>query len=113
MSRHTPGPWRIGNHRGFNADHIQAVRDPDEEKSICNVYGIYLHSTVGDVANEPRCAEGLANARLIAAAPDLLAALKQVRGKIDKEIRRGGGIFADAELRYIDAAIAKAEGGAQ
>ena len=63
---HTPGPWRA------------AVDLPNWEK--CDTDGVYSCSSklpvckmTGDVAH------GYDDARLIAAAPDLLAALKQCR----------------------------------
>ena len=54
---------------------------------------------------------GEANARLIAAAPDLLEALVMVRDA-DDDVRRAGliGKIPQAARARIDAAIAKAEG---
>lgn len=67
-AKHTPGPWSIGNSAGYNASHVY-----HDEDGVCTVYGIFSHQSVKQVADDPRCAEGLANARLIAAAPDMLA----------------------------------------
>lgn len=76
----TPGPWRQGSLRGYNACTIFA--DADSE-SIATVYGIPIHTQVGDVSE--RYAEGMANARLIAASPDLLEALKGLLSACDEE----------------------------
>lgn len=53
---HTPGPWHFGKY----ADRVTATEDSDGRDSICHVYG-----------NQQ------ANARLIAAAPEMLNALQQ------------------------------------
>lgn len=57
MAEHTPPPWRVGAY-GQVISENRRVAD-------CRVAGMGLH-------------EGNANARLIAAAPDLLAALELV-----------------------------------
>lgn len=70
MSKHTPGPWLVGEHRiGLDGDasEIDVVSKGDShgDHSICTV----------DEAWEG-CIE--ANARLISAAPDMLEALKKM-----------------------------------
>ena len=60
--KHTPGPWRIG------------ATPPNGEQTIGTRQGLMVAvATTGIALNET-----LANARLIAAAPDLLEALKLV-----------------------------------
>lgn len=64
-SRHTPGPWEVGelDHNGqriVRGEHIE----------ICTCW----HHSVGSIEKEME-----ANARLIAAAPDLLEALHKLR----------------------------------
>lgn len=109
MNAHTPGPW-------------VAVELPT---------AIAIKSHMGNVANIQRGSmrdQQQANARLIASAPDLLAALKSVMEMMDDEIKKA----SDAELAFglsdpecpahvkgelacviaCRAAIAKAEGGA-
>ena len=97
---HTPGPWRVGGNYVFAQDGFVAL--------------------VGCVHRTP--AEGDANARLIAAAPDLLALAKRYASEC-RECDGEGRIlvtFNDREAEYdscdacadIRAAIAKAEGGA-
>ena len=81
MSAHTPGPWRKAND-GILADNAAWV-----------IYDPHIMP---------------ANARLIAAAPDLLAELKWVAGRIDR--CSGSPNFTADEHDRICAAIAKAEG---
>jgi hypothetical protein len=64
--RHTPGPWIRSKH-GFN------VLTADSMQSICAVHAIHPgHS------NEKDAQEQIANAQLIADAPDILAALRDL-----------------------------------
>ena len=93
MSKHTPGPWAVnrlitsGNQSlGF---HITAPRD-GSVSPVC-------------VGEDTGYGEIDANARLIAAAPDLLEALKV--------IVENGGIGPESMFHDARAAIAKAEGG--
>lgn len=90
MSDHTPGPWSVGEKRGVWVGPV--VMADDGKRGVAFVVG-----------------ESDANARLLAAAPDLLAALKahipwKTAGQPD-EPPQGWGIWQDA----IDA-INKAEG---
>ncbi len=64
MTQHTPGPWEI-NKRAFSPG-IDIIK-----------YGECMIATIGD-AGYASCSE--ANARLIAAAPELLAALENLAG---------------------------------
>ena len=64
---HTPGPWKV--YRNWQGK--LSVAADDGRRRICNTPG-------GNNANPDLQAEGLANARLIAAAPDLLDALQAV-----------------------------------
>ena len=89
MNKHTPGPWRIG------------TPPPNGEQTIGTQQGLMVAvATTG--AGTPT----EANARLIAAAPDLLEALNALADYVDD---RAG----DNECRPLEnarAAIAKAEG---
>lgn len=106
MSKHTPGPWRIGHQTDYGVFNPSVIQT-GEDVGIATVYGIPLHVKLDEVENDPKCAEGLANARLIAAAPDLLAACKEaLQSSEDSE---GGGYRVLNEM--LRAAIAKAEGG--
>jgi hypothetical protein len=98
-AKHTPGPWLFEPHNGYGA------KDPDGEPwpfgyiSTAHPSPIFELSTPLVFPHE----ELVANARLIAAAPDLLAACQAVLG----EWRDGYGLDCIEQLR---AAIAKAEG---
>lgn len=62
MSKHTPGPWRVGTY----GDRLAIYAD--------GIYVAVVYSPPDDVAFIP---EATANARLIAAAPDMLHRLHQ------------------------------------
>ena len=93
MSKHTPGPWLVETapHGAFDI-----IKDPND-------LGRYM-VIAGRGSHEVRADEMHANARLMAAAPDLLAALKTAEAILyahDKPVDPA-----------ITAAIAKAVGDA-
>ena len=87
MSAHTPGPWRVKG----------ALVLPPNSCGVPECCGIAecFHGSNQELAE--------ANARLISAAPDLLAALQAALLAKD-------ACFADAELMQANDAIAKALG---
>jgi hypothetical protein len=87
-AKHTPGPWQ----REVGAGRGAWIMGPTKE---------WAALACGDT---DRRAE--ANARLIAAAPDMLAALKQV----EAEMRAGFGSSFGETREQVRRAIAKAEG---
>jgi len=96
MSAHTPGPWTIGDANGYRATSVLAG-----DNSVADVYGLPLHQHISKFVE----CEGLANARLIAAAPDLLEALKVLHARYLLIIGNEG-----PEALQARAAIAKATG---
>lgn len=116
MTEHTPGPWKVSSERplfGF----WQVRQDPlnwdgNGYQAICTVPASTKNTPYGDMFR--------ANARLIAAAPDLLAALREIDRSWTKAFPQG----PDGEFKFgIDigedhktfwrnarAAIAKATG---
>jgi hypothetical protein len=98
--KHTPGPWRINRDRNIEAGDGNVIR-------VCGVIMPCGYVPDGD--------EGYANARLIAAAPELLDSLKDALKTIEAsdhwwmDCPDKGGFNADT----IRAAIAKAEGTAE
>lgn len=102
-TKHTPGPWRIGDagHTVFGP-RVSDVRD--------------LQTVAKLVRGNKTIDTWKANARLIAAAPELLAALERVVPWIGRMIADGGhmaGLLpqdAVGSLDRAEAAIAKAKG---
>jgi len=100
---HTPGPWRIVDREiledgSIYPAHIVGAKDIEIVHIETNIAvelsqqypdSIWTHNAKRD-----------SNARLIAAAPDLLDALKYARRFLKKE---------DVDVCFIDAAIARAE----
>ncbi len=109
MSTHTPGPWHLGRPDRDGEDaHMCEVMTKYTTASgagtlpcydiICRTWS--PHQLVASVRLTR--SECQANARLIAAAPELLEALKLARSII--------GHPEDAHSKLISAAISKAEG---
>lgn len=99
MSAHTPGPWKVRKHW---SDEGSFEVYPTRGKKPA--YGQW--SAVAEVCADPGDGESARkNANLIAAAPDLLEALKLVRDAAWPHL------FIEQQ-NVIDAAIAKATGGA-
>lgn len=106
--KHTPGPWRFS----------LSIPDRSFESQVWDAEGRALlffadGRSVGTEAD--------ANARLIAAAPDLLAALQEAEAMLLVAMRRDLEFDRDTQTTIIDghsgmvkirAAIAKAKGGA-
>ena len=93
LSRHTPGPWRLNKHGCVVADNTTGHDDLQSIKDY-----------EGHLIGESICI--LANARLIASAPELLEALKEARASLWEAGHRNISIV----LNNCDRAIAKAEG---
>lgn len=87
MSKHTPGPWEVGEWHEFRGSGRQYCR-------ISQAGEMYEHAEVWSAATNQ---EGKANARLIAAAPDLFAACEDVIGTSIRlgvnEDRTGGEVY--------------------
>lgn len=89
--KHTPGPWtlgHVGQHGAF-------------EIGVNYRHGLPSFVVAGRNDVSHRSAESAANARLIAAAPDMLAALREVAHHADEEC---------GFMMLVKAAIARAEG---
>lgn len=92
-AKHTPGPWQINHHKPFQ------VCDADGEVRGCSPIAV-MHGSV---------AEKTYNARLIAAAPELLAALETSLQMMIVESYDLNSDWADG-IAEIRAAIVKAKG---
>lgn len=92
-AQHTPGPWNVGyeHDEAYVTDHT-----PINAAKWAGLAQVVTHIQ-GDAEKNPR---GLANAQLIAAAPDLLEALEFVQSRM-------GGLSKPLQ-DIVNAAIFKA-----
>ena len=94
MSKHTPGPWKAGS---------RSVTAPETEDRLALDVRLY-----GGNSGDHR-----ANARLIAAAPDLLLALRMLHAETADYIRLNNlGGMDNQCMQLARAALAKAVGAA-
>lgn len=116
MSKHTPGPWRFVEREVMEDGTVypRHIVGGSRELEICPLE----HSNIAELAikgyeifSSDRMLESdddvrskLANARLIAAAPDMLEALLQAREWLES------WASAESQLAIVNAAIDKAGG---
>ena len=93
---HTPGPWTIKTDLGIP---LQILGAPTEKNPRYNPI-----TRCGTTFIAPTSDEAMANARLIAAAPELLEALKNLLAYLETEDMR------PLNMNLARAAIAKATG---
>jgi hypothetical protein len=99
-AKYTPGPWAW-------AEGYQGLYGSGPNNTVLEYYsyeGLWLDDSAGNQE---------ANARLIAAAPDLLEALKLAESRLTdfaEYLSKSGKVYWLGELETISAAIAKAEG---
>jgi hypothetical protein len=117
MNKHTPAPWGI-----------EIAADGLNKWVGCSRYSV---ATIAQLPNQVNIGEADANARLIAAAPELLEALKASVELVEREVTQADSLFLPSkqhqnldgtpirsfesklyEIAAWRAAIAKAEGGA-
>ena len=99
MTMHTKGPWEVVEH-----PHAICVRTESPSKTK---YGASRYAVIGgfDSNDRAQLEEARANARLIAAAPDLLEALKDMVGLVELMCP-----FDGPQQRKARATIARATG---
>ncbi len=105
-TKHTPGPW-IVNSEG-------QITDLQDRTIVPNVHGHNVPSNAFPRGSGQYVAEddgGAANARLIAAAPDLLDVARKALREL-RSINPGPAGDREGNRALLIAAIAKAEGGA-
>lgn len=73
-TQHTPGPWMATGPYKYSGDVHPSFKI---DASTMIIATVYLHPTIGD-----------ANARLIALAPEMLAALIQVTSRADDDLKK-------------------------
>ena len=88
MIKHTPGEW---------------------EQSGCSVYSKGTAKPICLMSGPAEQEEREANARLIAAAPDLLEACKQILAYHERGVAKNQPVLSNHFLKIIEQAIAKAE----
>jgi hypothetical protein len=91
MSGYTKGPWEIGIYPG-DPNHYIVIKD----RTICTLDQSYYNKAI----SEPQC---VANAHLISAAPEMLAALEELYSCLDQHQEM-------PEVIYAKKIIAKAKG---
>lgn len=99
-AKHTPGPWRLGGDGIYGQSRL--VGGDEVRQCVCHIgaAGIYRNDRNAELL------ECDANARLIAAAPELLEACKAAKKLLEPDlIEPGRRVFWK-----LVAAIAKAEG---
>ena len=107
---HTPGPWRVG---AYGTTVMTGRPNSQANDTICSLY-MPNHSGVGELLlpQDARAEQVDANARLIAAAPDLLAALQRLRDDVQTahvgSDERCNDCAVCVSLKLADAALSKA-----
>lgn len=112
MSAHTPGPWEISESARIYDDSPAIVwRDPDRgpDKTIATIHADDTKEIADGAIVESLSPEQEANARVIAAAPDLLSVVEALAAAVGQ-----GGRPSPARVVALGeaarAAIAKARG---
>jgi hypothetical protein len=95
--QHTPGPWYVGTEFNDQGRHIYAAQKVRHED------GDEWHPLIACTDDDERLVDWQANAVLIAAAPDLMEALKLAVRQNSHDM-----VMTGEELRKCEAAINKA-----
>ena len=115
QTAHTPAPWTIDRDTIQGAPELNGEQ-PHAAEATC--VAVVLSRERGSYRHYPK-ERAAANARLIAAAPDLLAALERLANIADEgavmrhETGKPAWSFIDEVKQSARAAIAKATGGAK
>lgn len=100
-AQHTPGPWRRSGMAGKNKFTCPAIYSAKTDQTVC---------TLGSPRDGKPFDNAQANARLIAAAPDLLKALKRSAESLRIASETFGSEKLLSDCMHALAAIAKATG---
>ena len=107
MNKHTPGPWRKVTANDYKSLGVETVSDDIYARvTICEIQLAHGEPFNSDENDEPK-----ANARLIAAAPELLEALKKATMALAWHEQEHGVAMDAVIVEQARAAIAKATGG--
>jgi hypothetical protein len=105
MSKHTPGPWAVFRRDGYST-YIHAINEGDE----INTFQVASCHSATSRKYFPTRGEAEANARLIAAAPELLEALQAMLRMTERHATHGLIATPGSPVALARAAIKKAEG---
>ena len=108
MSKHTPGPWNIV-YDNWGPTCI-SVNSPDPSVCIFTQKNDYERAKFTDSDGGYGVPRTRANANLIAAAPELLAALKELNDNAEQAIQFLPHILLERAITKARWAIKKAEG---
>lgn len=114
-AKHTPGPWTVDENTlagyGDNGSNFYVVA-PNQDRHDGSIATLPMQHRLLDYGATPEYECAKANARLIAAAPELLEACKLFVEAIDgcAYPAEDAGLVIAAPMDAIRAAIAKAEG---
>jgi len=103
---HTPGPWKVINTNGCKGIGYKPGRNPNPQTQYRELF-----TTVGLCATDEAEAEDLANARLCAAAPELLQYLKGMIERFEEKAGERPHKFCGCTYCFAIAAVVKAEKG--
>ena len=111
MTKHTPGPWRVVRD---GAGALSIASDSVQPDPVTQARYLFVARVERTRSGNPlwrQDEESEPNAALIAAAPDLLAALEMAVATIERIAPKHGPFSSvDGTLSVASAAIAKAEG---
>lgn len=106
-TKHTPGPWAaVANWGGV---HVVTHRDDDDPATWSpEESGAIIASYIGDHTERRTSGNELANAKLIAAAPDLLADLREAVATLRRyeALHRAKGTDDSTAKAEVNAALA-------
>lgn len=118
-TKHTPGPWEVWPEvHGSHPRHLVYISvGPVDKRRVCST-GVYGHKRGAETSKKPVVTEEecRANARLIAAAPDMLAALIEAEDRLamvlENDTDEGRPVDGSIVIAWerARAAIAKATG---
>ena len=105
MSAHTPGPWWARKNSAGDWD-VQTLRDSYPDMPEGSDTGAYIASVYNDTTDSRTRGKNEANARLIAAAPELLDAANAALDAMTDE--RADDEYKKMAVSLLRAAITKA-----
>jgi len=105
MSNHTPGPWRVSHGKACGGGEYLNVIVPPIGPAM-PPRAKFFEMPYGNTATET----DLANANLIAAAPDMLEALEGILNSFHESVKTTASLDEFPALKAVQAAINKAKG---